>query len=103
MTLCPLLPLRQSPPSFRVRMAVSVPGVVAMVFFYILVLGVGIWASFKARKEEKKNTEDRIEMALLANRSINWVVGIFTMSGEFAASGACFPRHFKSKLQGHQV
>lgn len=65
-------------------MALSVPGVVAMVFFYILVLGVGIWASFKSRKKEKKNAGDRIEMSLLANRSITWVVGIFTMSGEFS-------------------
>lgn len=73
-------------------MALSVPGVVAMVFFYILVLGVGIWASFKSRKNEKKNAGDRIEMSLLANRSITWVVGIFTMSGEFTAGGTCFHR-----------
>ncbi|XP_076600071.1 high-affinity choline transporter 1-like isoform X2 [Chaetodon auriga] len=62
-------------------MAVSVPGVIAMVLFYLLVLGTGIWASRKSKREQKKNPANKIEMVLLANRNINWVVGIFTMSG----------------------
>ena len=63
-------------------MAVNVPGVIVMVFFYLLVLGTGIWASFKSRRRQKKSAATGMEMALLGNRSINLVVGIFTMTGE---------------------
>lgn len=62
-------------------MAVNTVGVIVMVVFYALVLGVGIWASFKSRKEEKKSTASGMETTLLANRRINWVIGVFTMSG----------------------
>ncbi|GLD69691.1 high affinity choline transporter 1-like protein [Lates japonicus] len=34
-------------------MAVNIPGVISMAFFYLLVLGTGIWASFKSRREQK--------------------------------------------------
>ncbi|XP_029306119.1 G-protein coupled receptor 4-like [Cottoperca gobio] len=61
-------------------MAVNIPGVIAMSFFYLLVLGTGIWASFKSKREQKKSSASGIEMALLGNRSINVVVGIFTMT-----------------------
>ncbi|XP_008285744.1 high-affinity choline transporter 1-like, partial [Stegastes partitus] len=60
-------------------MAVNVPGVVAMVLFYLLVLGIGIWASFKSKRVQKKSAATQMEMALLGNRGINCVVGIFTM------------------------
>lgn len=63
-------------------MAVNIVGVIVMVVFYALVLGVGIWASFKSRKEEKKSSANGMEMTLLANRRINWVIGVFTMSGD---------------------
>lgn len=62
-------------------MALNVPGVAVMVFFYLLVLGIGIWASVKSKKEAKKGQGDKTEMALLGNRGINLVVGIFTMTG----------------------
>ncbi|XP_059215821.1 high-affinity choline transporter 1-like [Centropristis striata] len=61
-------------------MAVNIPGVVAMVFFYLLVLGTGIWASFKSKREQKKSSATEMEMTLLGNRSINLVVGVFTMT-----------------------
>ncbi|KAF7645342.1 hypothetical protein LDENG_00206310 [Lucifuga dentata] len=63
-------------------MALNIPGVTVMVLFYLLVLGIGIWASFKSKKEAKKGLGDQTEMALLGNRSISLVVGIFTMTGE---------------------
>lgn len=62
-------------------MAVNIPGLIAMVFFYLLVLGIGIWASFKSRREQKKTSASEIEMTILGNRSISLVVGIFTMTG----------------------
>uniref|UniRef100_UPI0037E860A5 high-affinity choline transporter 1-like n=1 Tax=Semicossyphus pulcher TaxID=241346 RepID=UPI0037E860A5 len=61
-------------------MAVNIPGVIAMVFFYLLVLGTGIWASFKSKREKKRTAANEMEMALLGNRSISWVVGTFTMT-----------------------
>lgn len=63
-------------------MAVNIPGVIAISFFYLLVLGTGIWASFKSRREKKRNAASGMEMSLLGNRSINMVVGVFTMTGE---------------------
>ncbi|XP_056265574.1 high-affinity choline transporter 1-like [Pseudoliparis swirei] len=59
-------------------MAVGVPGVIAMVVFYLLIFGVGIWASFKSKKERNKSPVESIETAVLGNRSISRVVGIFT-------------------------
>lgn len=64
-------------------MALNIPGVAVMMFFYLLVLGIGIWASFKSKREAKKTQGDKTEMALLGNRGINLVVGIFTMTGEY--------------------
>ncbi|XP_068184068.1 high-affinity choline transporter 1-like [Antennarius striatus] len=61
-------------------MAVNVPGVIVMVVFYLLVLGTGIWASFKSKRKQKESGATGMEMVLLGNRSINWVVGIFTMT-----------------------
>lgn len=63
-------------------MAVNVVGVIVMVVFYLLVIGVGLWASFKSRKEEKKREASQMETILLANRHISWVIGTFTMSGD---------------------
>ncbi|XP_060896354.1 high-affinity choline transporter 1-like [Labrus mixtus] len=68
-------------------MAVNVPGVIAMVFFYLLVLGTGIWASFKSKREEKKSAATGMDMALLGNRRISLVVGIFTMTATWVGGG----------------
>ncbi|XP_034538136.1 high-affinity choline transporter 1-like [Notolabrus celidotus] len=68
-------------------MAVNIPGVIAMVFFYLLVLGTGIWASFKSKREQKKSAATGMDMALLGNRRISWVVGIFTMTATWVGGG----------------
>ncbi|XP_063731206.1 high-affinity choline transporter 1-like isoform X1 [Eleginops maclovinus] len=68
-------------------MAVNIPGVAVMMFFYLLVLGIGIWASFKSKREAKKGQGDKTEMALLGNRGINLVVGIFTMTATWVGGG----------------
>lgn len=52
-----------------------------MAFFYLLVLGTGIWAAFKARRTQKISGAGEIDMTLLGNRSINWMVGVFTLTG----------------------
>ncbi|XP_024916791.1 high-affinity choline transporter 1-like isoform X1 [Cynoglossus semilaevis] len=68
-------------------MAVNIPGVIVMLIFYLLVLGTGIWASFKSKREQKKSGAGEMEMSLLGNRSINWMVGIFTMTATWVGGG----------------
>lgn len=54
-----------------------------MVIFYLLVLGIGIWASLKSKKMEKNAHGAQIEVSFLANRRVGLIVGVFTMTGEF--------------------
>ncbi|XP_068160709.1 high-affinity choline transporter 1-like [Antennarius striatus] len=68
-------------------MAVNIPGVIVMVVFYLLVLGTGIWASFKSKKKQKESAATGMDMVLLGNRSINWMVGIFTMTATWIGGG----------------
>lgn len=63
-------------------MALNVPGLIVMAVFYLVILGTGIWASMRSRKEEKKCTGDGMEITLLAGRKINLLVGIFTLTGK---------------------
>ncbi|XP_054479798.1 high-affinity choline transporter 1-like [Anoplopoma fimbria] len=61
-------------------MAVHVPGLIMMVIFYLLVLGIGIWASVKSKRMEKNTPGGRMEISFLANRRVNLVVGVFSMT-----------------------
>lgn len=61
---------------------INVPGVVSIGLFYVLILGVGIWA---ARKKEAGN--DSEEEVMLAGRSIGLFVGIFTMTATWVGGG----------------
>lgn len=64
-------------------MALNIPGLIMMVVFYLLVLGIGIWASVKSKKMEKNSQSGQVEVSFLANRSVSLVVGVFTMTGKF--------------------
>ncbi|CAJ1066842.1 high-affinity choline transporter 1-like [Xyrichtys novacula] len=79
-------------------MAVNIPGVIAMVFFYLLVLGTGIWASFKSKREQKKTAATGMDMALLGNRRISLVVGIFTMTAGLVFTKPMRDRHCVTML-----
>ncbi|XP_033482569.2 high-affinity choline transporter 1-like [Epinephelus lanceolatus] len=68
-------------------MTLNVPGLVVMVFFYLLVLGIGIWASVKSKRLHKRSQADRTEVALLGNRGISLAVGVFTMTATFVGGG----------------
>ncbi|XP_020782353.2 high affinity choline transporter 1-like [Boleophthalmus pectinirostris] len=57
------------------------PGVLSIGVFYIAVLGIGIWASKKSRKEERKCKGRLSEIALVGGRNLNILVSIFTMTG----------------------
>lgn len=64
-------------------MALNIPGLVVVVLFYLLVLGTGIWASKKSKRVERANQGNRSEVMLLGGRSINVMVGVFTMTGKW--------------------
>uniref|UniRef100_A0A3Q3E8G8 Solute carrier family 5 member 8 n=1 Tax=Hippocampus comes TaxID=109280 RepID=A0A3Q3E8G8_HIPCM len=68
-------------------MAANIPGIISMVFFYALVLGIGIWASVKSRREKRKQVSGTLEMSLLGNRSISLLVGVFTMTATWVGGG----------------
>ncbi|XP_017774165.1 PREDICTED: high-affinity choline transporter 1 [Nicrophorus vespilloides] len=61
---------------------INVAGVISIILFYILILGVGIWAG---RKKEAGN--DSEEEVMLAGRNIGLFVGIFTMTATWVGGG----------------
>lgn len=62
-------------------MAVDVPGLVAVVVFYIVILIIGVWASWKSKKVEKTCAGSKSEVTIIGDRNINVLVGVFTMTG----------------------
>ncbi|KAM6941040.1 high-affinity choline transporter 1-like [Lycodopsis pacificus] len=87
--ICYLLGLSacQSALKFLSTMALHIPGVIAVVLFYILILGTGLWAARKSRKAEMKSHGSRTEVALLGDRNIGLLVGIFTMTATWVGGG----------------
>lgn len=63
-------------------MAVNWLGLLSMAVFYAIVLGTGIWASRKAKHEEKKCTGNRSEVVMVGGRNLNIWISIFTMTGK---------------------
>lgn len=59
-------------------MQIHVLGVAAIIFFYVLILAVGIWAGRKSKGQV--NSEE----VMLAGRNIGLIVSIFTMTGELS-------------------
>ncbi|XP_051936686.1 high affinity choline transporter 1-like [Hippocampus zosterae] len=68
-------------------MAANIPGIISMVFFYALVLGIGIWASVRSRRLKRKQRSSILEMSLLANRNISLLMGVFTMTATWVGGG----------------
>lgn len=62
---CPLTDSKK--PSRRAIMAINIPGVIVMVFFYLLVLTTGMWAFLKSKRKQKKSAATGMEMTLLGN------------------------------------
>ncbi|KAJ8337330.1 hypothetical protein SKAU_G00385500 [Synaphobranchus kaupii] len=68
-------------------MAVNIPGLIAVAVFYMIILATGVWASRKAKQEEKKNTGTATEVSLVAGRNMNIILGIFTMTATWVGGG----------------
>ncbi|RXM94877.1 High-affinity choline transporter 1 [Acipenser ruthenus] len=78
---------RDSRESLYLKMAVNIPGLIAVIVFYILILATGIWASRKAKKEEKKCTGNKSEVSMVGGRNMNLWVGIFTVTATWVGGG----------------
>ncbi|KAJ3590257.1 hypothetical protein NHX12_008211 [Muraenolepis orangiensis] len=61
-------------------MALNIGGIAAVVVFYILILAIGVWASKRSKKEEKKCPGTMSEVTIIGGRNVNLLVGIFTMT-----------------------
>jgi high affinity choline transporter 7 len=78
-------------------MALNVLGLVGIIVFYLLILGVGLWAAFKKKRNSnddlceggEKTTES--EDVMLAGRDIGLFVGGMTMTGEPCFTSASLP------------
>ncbi|CAL8374148.1 unnamed protein product [Arctogadus glacialis] len=68
-------------------MVVNVGGVVAVVVFYCVILLTGIWASKKARREEKKCQTSKSEVTIIGGRNISLLLGSFTMTATWVGGG----------------
>ncbi|XP_034089431.1 high-affinity choline transporter 1-like isoform X1 [Gymnodraco acuticeps] len=68
-------------------MAVNVPGLAAVVVFYIVILVIGIWASRKSKKVEKTCAGTKSEVAIVGDRNISVLVGVFTMTATWVGGG----------------
>ncbi|XP_029378306.1 high-affinity choline transporter 1-like [Echeneis naucrates] len=68
-------------------MAVDIPGLVAVVFFYIVILVIGIWAARKSKKVEKKCVGSKSEVTIVGGRNINTIIGVFTMTATWVGGG----------------
>ncbi|XP_030317561.1 high affinity choline transporter 1-like [Calypte anna] len=57
-------------------MALNIPGLISLSGFFILILGTGIWASWRSKKDQQNR--NAIEMAVVGGRNINIFIGLFT-------------------------
>ncbi|XP_050392148.1 high affinity choline transporter 1 [Patella vulgata] len=64
-------------------MAIHIPGLAAICVFYIIILGVGIYAAWKNSRNKKADSED----LMLAGRSLGLCIGIFTMTASWVGGG----------------
>ena len=64
-------------------MATHFPGLIGVIVFYLVILGVGLYAAWKNSKMRKEAEEQvSAEDVILAKRNINLFVGVMTMTGE---------------------
>eukprot|EP00127_Corallochytrium_limacisporum_P006532 Clim_evm4s230 gene=Clim_evmTU4s230 len=76
-------------------MTVNVGGLVSIAVFYLIILGVGLWAA------RKKKADSQTEDIILAGRSISFFVGAFTMTATWVG-GAYINGTAEAVAQGDQ-
>ena len=65
------------------RGKINIPGLIGVIVFYVVILVVGILASWWGMRKAKKQSNTESEDVMLAGRNIGVFVGIFTMTGEW--------------------
>ncbi|XP_034381666.1 high-affinity choline transporter 1-like [Cyclopterus lumpus] len=68
-------------------MAINWLGLLSMGVFYIMILAMGLWASRKSKREEKKCTGNLSEVAMVGGRNLNIWVSICTMTATLVGGG----------------
>ncbi|XP_036963312.1 high affinity choline transporter 1-like [Acanthopagrus latus] len=68
-------------------MAVNIPGLVAVVIFYIVILLTGVLAARKSKKVEKTCSGSKSEVTMVGGRNISVLVGVFTMTATWVGGG----------------
>lgn len=68
---------------------VSVSGVVSLIFFYLAILSIGIYASWRRKKNAdlSESAEDKENEVILAGRNIGLWIGCFTMTATWVGGG----------------
>eukprot|EP00058_Branchiostoma_floridae_P017834 XP_002603323.1 hypothetical protein BRAFLDRAFT_119694 [Branchiostoma floridae] len=74
-------------------MEVNIPGIIAVIVFYLVILAIGLWAARRgAKKEAEAEGAPESEQVILAGRDIGVVIGIMTMTG-----GLLFAKKMRSE------
>lgn len=60
---------------------IDIAGLVTILLLYLVILAVGIIASYKFRRKYQEEQITQEEMNLVAGRKITGLVGVFTMTG----------------------
>ncbi|XP_063296832.1 high-affinity choline transporter 1-like [Pelobates fuscus] len=66
-------------------MALNIPALVSIVFFYIITLAIGVWAARRTKRIQTNG--NHTEVAIVGGRSINLFVGLFTMTATWVGGG----------------
>ncbi|XP_037505715.1 high-affinity choline transporter 1 [Rhipicephalus sanguineus] len=71
-------------------MTINVPGLLAIIFFYVIILVVGIWAGRKTNAPRRGTLSVSVgeqSNIMLAGRNIGLFVGVFTMTATWVGGG----------------
>ena len=60
---------------------VNIPGLISVGAFYLVILVIGLVASWIRKRRARKSQGDGAEEMMLAGRDIGLFVGVFTMTG----------------------
>ncbi|KAM8977666.1 high affinity choline transporter 1-like [Pelodytes ibericus] len=66
-------------------MALNVPALVSVIFFYILTLATGVWAAWRTKRLQTDG--NRMEVAITGGRRVNAFLGLFTMTATWVGGG----------------
>ncbi|KAL3242069.1 hypothetical protein MRX96_047819 [Rhipicephalus microplus] len=79
------LPLRS-----EAKWRINIPGLLAIIFFYVVILAVGIWAGRKTNAPRRGTLSVSVgeqSNIMLAGRNIGLFVGVFTMTATWVGGG----------------